>query len=68
MDNAVESLEYYDYRPAVTERIDDWSADFPIEAYNDDVVTQPSRSLLVFQGRIEVTKDEQITILTDITN
>jgi hypothetical protein len=59
MDSAIESMEFYDFRPSITDRLND---DFIIEAYNDDVVTHPSRSLLVFQGQIDVKKQDDTEI------
>lgn len=60
MENAIESFEYYDYKPSITDNINDWGATYPIIAYNEDIITAPSRSLLIFQGEIQAT-DTSVT-------
>lgn len=55
MENIIESFEYYDYRPPISEDINQVGAEIPIIAYNEDIVTQPHKSMLVISGRITVT-------------
>lgn len=56
MDNIIESFEYYDYKPPISENINQAGVEFPIIAYNEDIVTQPHKSLLVINGSINVIK------------
>lgn len=65
MDNIIESYEYYDYRPPISEDINMAGAEFPIIAYNEDIVTQPHKSLLVINGSISVKGG---TPLADVEN
>jgi hypothetical protein len=66
MENIIESFEYFDYRPSTTENFDTAGAEFNISVLNKDVVTQPSKSLLVIQGTLSAKKDTEVaTIDTD---
>jgi len=66
MGEPIESLEYYDFKPAASERVNDWSTAFPIDAYSDHMVTQPGRSLLVLRGKLNVTRKSDGTVVTDL--
>jgi hypothetical protein len=57
MENIIESFEYFDYRPSTTENFNAASCEFNISAINEDIITQPSKSLLVIQGTMSATKD-----------
>lgn len=69
MDNAIESFEYYDYKPPITEHYNDWGASFPIIAYNENIVSAPGQSFLIIQGEITA-KDSSAdnAKVTDFTN
>lgn len=56
MENVVENIEFYDYRPPLSEKFDNAGTEFPITAYNEDIVTEPCKSLLVLRGRVEIRK------------
>lgn len=60
MDEIIESFEYFDYRPANTENFDEAGSEFNISVVNEDIVTQPSKSVLVIQGVLTV----QHTVVT----
>lgn len=53
-DNLIESFEYYDYKPPISEDINRVGVEFPIIAYNEDIVTQPHKSLLIISGKVSV--------------
>lgn len=57
MDNMIESSELYDYRPPISENFDEVGSEFTISVHNEDIVTLPSRSLLVISGTISVNKE-----------
>lgn len=65
MANQIESYEFYDYRPPISEKFDEVGAEFTISAYNEDIVTQPSQSLLVISGALTVTQNTAATTTTD---
>lgn len=52
MANIIESFEYFDYRPPITENINDLGTELSIMIYNEEIVTQPHKSLLVITGRV----------------
>ena len=56
MENLIESIEFYDYKPPLSEKFDNAGSEFPITAYNEDIVTQPCKSLLVLRGKVEIEK------------
>src|SRR6266576_3404047 len=62
MDNIIESCEFYNYRPPISENLNEARYQFSITAHNEDIVTQPSGSLLVINGVLEVSKMENNTI------
>ena len=51
----IESLEDYDYRPALSENINLPGGEFSIYIYNEDITTQPHKSRLIINGRVSVT-------------
>lgn len=65
MDNIVESFEYFDYQPSSTENYNTAGAEFNISVFNEDVVTQPCKSLLVIQGTVTATKDNATLLEID---
>lgn len=52
--NIIESFEYYDYKPPISEDINHLGYEFPINAYNEDIITQPHKSLLVINGQVKL--------------
>ena len=59
MDNVIESFDFYDYRPPLSEDIDKVGAEFQIHVYNEDIVTQPCKSSLIINGRINNVGDDK---------
>ena len=56
MDNIIESFEYFDYKPSNTENFNDVGSEFNISVLNEDIVTQPCKSLLVIRGTVSVSR------------
>lgn len=56
MNEVVESYEFYDYRPPTSVNINESGNDIPIIVYNEDLVTQPHKSVLVLTGKMTATK------------
>ena len=63
-ESVIESCEYYDYRPPISETFNDISVEFPIIVY-EDIVTQPSKSLLVISGQVIVTNNADNEVVRD---
>lgn len=59
MDSVIESFDFYDYRPPLSEDIDKVGAEFQIHVYNEDIVTQPCKSSLIINGRINNVGDDK---------
>lgn len=66
MDNIIESFEYFDYRPSTTENYDTAGSEFNISVLNEDVVTQPSKSLLIIQGTLFVSTTTGAVVEIDL--
>jgi hypothetical protein len=67
-DNFIERYDYYDYRPPMSENINQPGGEFPITVYNEDIITLPCESQLVFVGQITVSEKagEVVEQLKDI--
>ena len=61
-DNIIESLEYFEYRPLNKESYQEAGAEFDIELRNEDIVTQPCKSLLVIRGRLTASKTTTLLV------
>ena len=61
----IESFEYFDYHPSTTENFDVAGAEFNISVLNEDVITQPSKSLLVIRGTLSASKSNSVAIEID---
>ena len=61
MENVIENFEFYDYRPAISENFNETGSEFAITAHNEDIVTQPSKSLLVINGTLNISKYVMVT-------
>lgn len=55
-ENIVESFEDFDYRPPISVDLSIQGLEFPIIIFNEDIVTQPSKSCLILTGRVYATK------------
>ena len=62
----IESLEYYDYKPPLSENINEAGTTFPIICYNEDITTLPHKSLLVINGKITVKNDKGEPLTSEI--
>jgi hypothetical protein len=56
MDNPIESFEYYDFRPPNSQNFNEPGAEFHIAAFSEDIITQPSKSLLLLNGILTIQK------------
>jgi hypothetical protein len=66
MENIIESFEYFEYRPPISQDYNQEGSEFSISLLNEDVVTQPSKSLLVVQGVLSVVKDTSVATSIDV--
>lgn len=71
MENLIESCEFYDYKPPISENFNEVGSEFTITAFNEDLVTRPSKSLLVINGTLSckesTTTTAGATTVTDLT-
>lgn len=56
MDAVIENYEFFEYKPPTSVNINDAGNDIPIIVYNEEIITQPSNSLLVLTGKMTATK------------
>jgi len=60
--DVIESFEYFDYRPSSTEDYNSAGSEFNISVLNENMITQPSKRVLVLKGTISASR-----IATDAT-
>lgn len=66
MDNVIENSEFFDYRPPNSEDFNETGSEFSITVHNEDIVTLPSKSLLLINGLVTV-KEKVTTNTTQST-
>ncbi|XP_065217468.1 uncharacterized protein LOC135843482 [Planococcus citri] len=67
-DNFFERYDFYDYRPPSSENINQPGGEIPITVYNEDIITLPCESRLVFTGQISVNTVATDGTATAVTN
>lgn len=61
MENVIDSYDRYVYFPSKAEDVDRTGGEFTIQIFNEDVVTQPCKSLLILNGRVNLIKEAAAT-------
>ncbi|KAK7605153.1 hypothetical protein V9T40_007011 [Parthenolecanium corni] len=60
MENVIDSYNRYVYYPSKSEDVDKGSGKFSIQIFNEDIVSQPSQSLLLLNGRVNLFKEGDV--------
>ena len=60
MDNVIDSYDRYVYYPSKAEDVDKTGGEFTIQIFNEDIVTQPCKSLLILTGRVNLLKEKEL--------